>query len=313
MAQIAKERVAGSLACLLGQGVLFLTLLFRLVYGVFADFTYSVVDMALSVGLLVFLLLVALAISRSLDAQRKLVIDQRQAVIAQSRFTSFGKMIGMIAHQWRAPLARQGAMLTELQILLEHPEKNHDVVARFRETLLPRMQENHQQLGQIFHDFQQFFASDVRREVFDICKEVDHTIALIATQQIPDIIDIEFLRPEGKVVVNNYPSAFTHVLLTIIENAIDIFAERDVLAPVVVISVMEYESGVLIRIADNGGGIHVTPIEKVFASFFSGKIEQGMGMGLHIAKMLVEDRMGGTLSVENLPTGACFDVYLWGG
>jgi len=64
-----------------------------------------------------------------------------------------------------------------------------------------------------------------------------------------------------------------------------------------------------IRIADTGPGIAAGDLANVFNPFFSTKPE-GMGMGLAIAKTIVEAHHG-TMVAENLPAGgALFTVRL---
>ena len=67
----------------------------------------------------------------------------------------------------------------------------------------------------------------------------------------------------------------------------------------------------LIKISDNGGGIYTEPIDSIFEAYFTTKFDvNGTGIGLHIAKNIIEDRMKGSLNVENIEGGSCFSMKI---
>ena len=69
---------------------------------------------------------------------------------------------------------------------------------------------------------------------------------------------------------------------------------------------------VVIEIEDNGGGIPESIREKIFDPFFTTKgVGKGTGQGLSIARSIIEDGHGGTLtfSVEN-GIGTTFSITL---
>jgi signal transduction histidine kinase len=69
---------------------------------------------------------------------------------------------------------------------------------------------------------------------------------------------------------------------------------------------------VTLSVSDNGGGITLKPVERIFETFVSDKGKDHMGMGLNIAKRLVEEILEGTIAVENIGPGARFTVTLPG-
>ena len=65
----------------------------------------------------------------------------------------------------------------------------------------------------------------------------------------------------------------------------------------------------LIHIKDNAGGIPPKIIKKIFEPFVSTKTSSGIGIGLHVAKKIIEEH-NASISVNNTQDGACFTVTL---
>jgi len=65
----------------------------------------------------------------------------------------------------------------------------------------------------------------------------------------------------------------------------------------------------IITIKDNAGGIDEKSINEIFNPYFTTK-EHGHGIGLYMSKVIIEDKMGGEISVKNVEDGAVFTLKL---
>ncbi len=265
--------------------------------------------LSLPVGGLLDIAFLSKAISLRIGLLKAELERQRESTVAQSRFASIGKTVGMVTHQWRTPLARQGAMLTELETLLEN-EDDPALLDRLRRELLPRLQQNLELLNTTVSDFRTFFAADTQNRRFSPAETVDETLALLDWQTLPENVRVDWRRPASAPETLGHPATLAHVLIILVENALDIFAERRVADPELTLELTTTDRELRLTVSDNGGGIDTRPIDRIFTTFVSGKRRESSGMGLYVARMLVTERLGGRLVAENAGEGARFTVIL---
>lgn len=113
----------------------------------------------------------------------------------------------------------------------------------------------------------------------------------------------EALRTRGDGVLLEW------VLEVLIKNAIDALGGRD--GEVVVSAVPQAEGGVRIRVADDGPGVPRALRKRIFDAGFTTK-DRGWGIGLSLARRIVEENHGGKLVLADTDKGAAFDIILPG-
>ncbi len=97
-----------------------------------------------------------------------------------------------------------------------------------------------------------------------------------------------------------FPRALGEALQSVIENA------RQAAGAGAVSLAAEWQDGVLIiRVIDTGPGMSAATLARATDPFFTSKpVGEGMGLGLFLARALVE-RMGGQLQIESAPDAGC--------
>ena len=100
------------------------------------------------------------------------------------------------------------------------------------------------------------------------------------------------------------------VFIIIINNALDVLKlVNDFESRMLEISVEEIDKYIIISFKDNAGGIKEEMLPKIFDPFESSKEEGGIGIGLNVAKKIVDDH-NGKIIPSNIDGGALFEVYL---
>jgi signal transduction histidine kinase len=75
--------------------------------------------------------------------------------------------------------------------------------------------------------------------------------------------------------------------------------------------VYEDDNYVITDICDNGGGIDMEILPKIFDPYFTTKDETtGTGLGLYMSKMIIDNHFDGNIEAYNQNEGVCFRVSL---
>jgi signal transduction histidine kinase len=146
-------------------------------------------------------------------------------------------------------------------------------------------------------------------EQFDISATIRDTItdAKSATIRQSKNINIIYHEPEPAIIVEADKTRLMQVVSILVTNAIKFTNDGSV-----TLSAAKTDNGeeVLIKVIDTGSGIHAEIMPKLFTKFAT-KSESGTGIGLYIAKKIVEAH-GGKIWAENNENraGATFTLSL---
>lgn len=105
------------------------------------------------------------------------------------------------------------------------------------------------------------------------------------------------------------------MLFILLNNAIDAIkkasSESLIKEGLIIISLEKEGDLGQLKVIDNGGGIESSIQSRIFEPYFTTKHKSsGTGIGLYIAKNIIETRMKGEISFSSLKDGSCFCVEL---
>ena len=232
--------------------------------------------------------------------------EQEKMLIRQSKLASMGEMIALIAHQWRQPLSSINGIT--LNIDIDHRKKNLD--SRVLDKHLNDIEETTAYLSKTITDFTDFFSQTKKSESFYLHDIIKQVMKLAGSEQQKDI-DILYIGDNIQVVT--YKSELIQSLLILLNNAIYACREKLDKKNRGLIQIRTYllNKRVFISVEDNGGGIEVKDIKKIFNPYYTTKDKaHGTGLGLYILKLLVEDSMNGKITVYNGKSGAVFTIEI---
>ena len=224
-----------------------------------------------------------------------------QIMYQQARLASMGEMIGNIAHQWRQPL---NALILLIQTF-KVKSKNGKLTQDFIKMQVEEGLKIARIMSRTIEDFRNFFRPSSVEEAFNLKKNLQDSFALVDIFLKQEEIDFEIICPDN-ITLYGHSNAFSQVILNLIKNSMDIFKERKVNSPKIFIFVENYkgvnqEGYVKILFVDNGGGIWLNDIQKIFEPYFTTKHKSvGTGVGLYMSKQIIEKHMEGSIEVKNI-------------
>ncbi|MBF0566713.1 MAG: HAMP domain-containing histidine kinase [Nitrospirae bacterium] len=274
-------------------------------------------------------------------ALRKRVIELETLLIQQSKVATMGEMLGIIAHQWKQPLNAISLISQDLQDAYDFGELDKLYIDASTDKI---MQQIHH-MSKTIDEFSAFLKPSKTKVIFDLRLSIAEVFSILSSQLKHHDISykinckihnmkfgnhiefqncFEILSCQAKDIIG-YPNEFKHVLINLINNAKDKIIESMVNG---ILNRGEGEINVNIdknhatydgsdkdnltlEIKDNGGGIADEIKDRIFEPYFTTKTDaKGSGIGLYMAKIIIEKYMGGKIYCDNVEDGAVFTIEL---
>lgn len=234
-------------------------------------------------------------------------IKEQQAILAQqTRLAAMGEMIGNIAHQWRQPINALGLIIQDLGGAYRFGELNQDYI----DSISTKAMDQIQYMSNTIDDFRNFFNPDKDKKRFSLNESIENAKKIIRQGIHNSAIECT-VSISRDIFIHGYKNEFSQVMFNLISNAKDALLENQPSYPWIRITVTSKENKAVITVSDNAGGIDPDILPRIFDPYFTTKEEgKGTGIGLYMAKKIIENHMGGTLQVKNTKDGVAFSIVL---
>ena len=264
----AQYYLAGQSALMVGH----LTLI-GVLNGTIPNNTFT--SFAIPIGILLDLFFLSLAFSHRVAKLSKDYDRQRQLMIAQSRFSSMGQAFGSISYEWRVPLVRLGAQLTELETrLIQQPWQGAQASM---ESLLNKMQMSLHGLVDTVHKFRHFYSVDNKVRPFEARERLHEVLKLLKGKQAWSMTEFNVYAPEP-IEMRGYPNSFSQVLMLLLDQTINLQQDQTQ----VLVRLEKIDHHLVLRLRN----IHWTETQD----------EQSLDLlNLTTAQILVEDKLDGRM------------------
>ena len=237
-------------------------------------------------------------------------VQQKQFLIQQSKLAEMGDMIAAIAHQWNEPLVELSALVQDIQTsYLLNELKDMEVKDFVNDSMIQI-----KYMSKTLSDFRNFLKPSTKKKLFSITKSLSEINEIIGKQVFYSNIEMNFnyKNENEELLIYGYENEFKQVLLNLINNAKNKIVEKDIdfrKKAKIDINIKRTSNFNIIEIIDDGGKIDDKIINSIFEPYFTTK-EEGTGIGLYMAKVIIEDKMRGTITAKNDENNVIFTIKL---
>lgn len=264
-------------------------------------------------------------LEQRVEEETALRLEKERLLMQQSKMAAMGEMIGAIAHQWRQPLNAMGLIIQATQDAYDFGELDREHLSKFVEEGMKQVQF----MSKTIDDFRNFFRPDKEATNFDVKMAIAEVLSLLSGQMKSNNIsyrltckehnrafeDFTEIVPCGEMTMLGFKNELEQVFLSIISNAKDAIIQKQQKKKsykgAISIEVARSDEKIIVTTSDNGGGIPEDITDRIFEPYFTTKEQgKGTGMGLYMAKMIIETNMRGSLTAKNMGEGAEFTITL---
>lgn len=242
----------------------------------------------------------------------------QQEQIKNAKLTSIGSLAAGIAHEINTPLTY---IKGNLELM------SYDIMDLPKSEIQERMKFDSEKMKEGINRIANIVES--MREMSQSSKEVKESINIYATlitsltmaynrsRQVAKIFlndklfDIDSINKNEFVFCSKVQKQrIEQVWIIVINNALDELVKIDDYEKRALnIILFEEENEIVIKFKDSAGGIKQEILEDIFEPFISSKEHSGMGVGLNIAKKIVDEQEG-IIKAYNEDLGAVFEIRL---
>jgi signal transduction histidine kinase len=224
---------------------------------------------------------------------------QRMAELAHvNRFSTAGELTASIAHEINQPL---GAILTNAETADAILQSSNPDIAELKDIVKDILQDD-RRVAEVIRRMRSLLKKapfEVKNiDLNDLVRETVEFLSALAIARTVELVSV--ITPDALPILGDRIQ-LQQVILNLVVNGIDAMRDTPSETRIISIRTSRVENSAQLSVSDRGSGIPEDKLKEVFVPFFTSKAE-GMGMGLSIARTIIEAHHG-LISAKNRDHG----------
>ena len=232
---------------------------------------------------------------------------QRMAELAHvNRFSTAGELTASIAHEINQPLGSIMTNAETAQAILESPSPD---IAELNEIVADILRDDRRASEVIRRMRSLLTKAPFELKSLDLNDLVRETVEFLSALAIARKVELVSVITPDAIPILGDRIQLQQVILNLVVNGIDAMRDTPRENRIISVRTSRVENFAQLSVSDRGSGIPEDKLKEVFEPFFTSKAE-GMGMGLSIARTIIEAHHG-LISAKNRDHGgATFRIKL---
>jgi PAS domain S-box-containing protein len=230
--------------------------------------------------------------------ERKQAEETRRELAHASRLTLVGELTASIAHEINQPL---GAILSNAEAAEMLLELSPPALDQVRE-ILGDIRKDDRRASEVIRRLRALLRKhEMENQPVDLNEVAADVVLLVRAESRRRGVTVESAPADNLPLVRGDKVHLQQVMLNLVFNGMEAMADRPGAKRVTVRTALNESGSAEVAVSDTGPGLVADRISRLFEPFFSTR-KEGMGLGLSIARSLVQAH-GGQIWAENNPEG----------
>lgn len=246
------------------------------------------------------------SVEQSLRESERRFRETHQSLVHAARLAVVGELTAMIAHEIRQPLSAilTNAQAAELLLAREQPP-----LSEVRE-ILADITRDDKRVDDVIRRMRGLLRKqEIQMQPLDLNEAVVDVLEIVAGDARRRGVKVQFDPTRGLPQVSGDRVHLQQVLLNLIVNAMDAMQATPEPVRLLGIETKFLPDGVAVSVSDRGPGLPADRSSDIFESFVTSK-PQSMGLGLSIARHIIERHQGRIWAEKNAHGGATFSFHV---
>lgn len=247
--------------------------------------------------------------------------DTQQQLILSEKMASLGQLVAGVAHEINTPLGNSITALSFIEDALRKIQKKYIekslTSSEFGNYLtlsdesMAIMSTNLRRASELVKTFKNVAVNQSVEEIteFNLCDHIQDVITTLSSQLKKTDVSIN-LDIDRNMTINSFSGAYYHIFSNMILNCLRHAFPNN--TGVIKIQAKQDLDNLYITFEDDGIGMDINTIQKIFEPFYTTKRgEGGTGLGMYITYNIVTQKLAGRIEVDStVGQGTCFNLTL---